>query len=204
MGRELVCNIRIGGKTTSAKALLETNEIVVRGDLRLKIPLATLKSVSARDGELHLKWPEGSAVLELGEQAEKWAHRILHPKSTADKLGIKPGLIISALSMPDGSLATSLRAEAKKFSDSRPLKDSDLIFVGAETLAGLTRVARLVDSLATAGALWIVYPKGKREIKEQHVLDAGRKAGLVDVKVVSFSATHTALKFVRPKAKRGA
>jgi hypothetical protein len=50
--------------------------------------------------------------------------------------------------------------------------------------------------------LWIVYPKGKREIKEQQVLEAGKQAGLVDVKVVSFSATHTALKFVWPKAKR--
>jgi hypothetical protein len=52
--------------------------------------------------------------------------------------------------------------------------------------------------------LWIVYPKGRQEIKEQHVLDAGKQVGLVDVKVVSFSATHTALKFVRPKAKRPA
>jgi hypothetical protein len=34
------------------------------------------------------------------------------------------------------------------------------------------------------------------------VLNAGRDAGLVDIKVVSYSPTHTALKFVRPKAKR--
>ncbi len=203
MGRELVCNIRAGGKTTSARALLETNEIIVRGELRLKIALASLKSVSARDGELHLKWPEGSAVLELGEHAEKWAHKILHPKSTADKLGIKPGLVISAIATHDRNFVDELRAAAQKFSDVRPLKDSDLIFVGVESVAGLARVAKPAGSLAKAGALWIVYPKGKQEIKEQHVLDAGRRAGLLDVKVVSFSATHTALKFVRPKAKRG-
>ena len=203
MGRELVCNIRTGGKTTSAKALLETNEIIVRGELRLKIPLASLKSVSARDGELHLKWPEGSAVLELGEHAEKWAHKILHPRSTAEKLGIKSGLIISAIATHDGNFVDELRAAAQKFSDARPLKDSDLIFVGVESVASLARVAKPAGSLAKAGALWIVYPKGKQEIKEQHVLDAGRRAGLLDVKVVSFSATHTALKFVRPKAKRG-
>jgi len=56
--------------------------------------------------------------------------------------------------------------------------------------------------LSSAGALWIVYPKGKQAIKEQQVLDAGKAAGLVDIKIVSFSATHTALKFVRPKATR--
>jgi len=202
MGRELVCKIDTGGKTTSAKALLETNEIIVRGELRLKISLASLKSVSARNGELHLKWPEGSAILELGEHAEKWANKILHPKSTAEKLGIKPGQIISASSLPDSKFLDELRAAAKKFSDSRPLKDSDLILAGAEKVAGLARIGKLAESLASAGALWVVYPKGRQEIKEQQVLDAGRQAGLLDVKVVSFSPTHTALKFVRPKAKR--
>jgi hypothetical protein len=52
------------------------------------------------------------------------------------------------------------------------------------------------------GALWIVRPKGRPEISERAVMAAGKAAGLVDVKVVSFSATHTAEKFVIPLAKR--
>jgi len=50
--------------------------------------------------------------------------------------------------------------------------------------------------------LWVVYPKGRKEVTEDDVLGAGRKAGLKDVKVVGFSATHTALKFVVPVGKR--
>ena len=103
--------------------------------LRLKIPLASLKSVVARDGELHLKWPEGSAVFEIGDHAEKWAHKILHPKSTAEKLGIKPGLVISALGMADGNFVKDLRATAESFSDTKALNNSDLIFFGAEKAA---------------------------------------------------------------------
>jgi hypothetical protein len=202
MGRELLCNIRAGGKAARGKALLETNEIIFRGDLRLKIPFASLKSVVARNGELHLQWAEDSAVFELGKQAEKWAHKILHPKSTAEKLGIKPGLVISAITMGDDNFVKDLRAQSKSFSDFKALKTSDLIFFGASKAGELTRVKRLVPSLASAGALWIVYPKGRLEITELQVLNAGRAARLVDVKVVSFSPTHTALKFVRPKAKR--
>ncbi len=48
----------------------------------------------------------------------------------------------------------------------------------------------------------IVYPKGQKTITESTVRTAGLKAGLTDIKVVGFSATHTALKFVIPKAKR--
>jgi hypothetical protein len=202
MGRELLCTVRAGGKTGRGKALLEISEILFRGDFRLKIPFASLKSVVVHDGELHLKWPEGSLVLELGEQAEKWAHKILHPKSTAEKLGIKPGLVISAVAMEDGDFVQMLRANAKGFSDAKPLVDSDLIFFGVAKAVELTRAKKLAPSLARAGALWIVYPKGRKEITELQALSAGKAAGLVDIKVVSFSATHTALKFVRPKAKR--
>jgi hypothetical protein len=141
-------------------------------------------------------------VFELGPKAEKWAHKILHPKSTAEKLGIKPGLVISAIALDDEGLLKDARMRSKSFSGSGGLKNSDLVFFGAEKAKDLARIARLAPLLATAGALWVVYPKGKREITEPQVLGSGKASGLVDVKVVSFSPTHTALKFVRPKASR--
>jgi hypothetical protein len=139
MGSDLLCKIRSGGKEASGKALLETNEIIFRGDLRLKIPLASLKSVVARDGELHLRWPKGAAVFELGDHAEKWAHKILHPKSTAEKLGIKPGLVLSVVGIAHDSFVKDLCATAESFSDTKPLRNSDLIFFGAEKTAQLVR-----------------------------------------------------------------
>lgn len=199
MGNELLCTMRYGRKSASGKALLESNEIIFRGDPRLKIPLASLTSVVARDGNLHVTWAEDSAIFELGPHAAKWADKILHPKSTFDKLGIKPGLNISAVSLHDRDFLKQLRAHDKSFSDSKPSPDSDLIFFGVQTEAELKGLRTTASHLAKAGALWVVYPKGRKEINEQQVLDAGRKAGLIDVKVVSFSATHTALKFVHPK-----
>src|SRR5689334_3085433 len=163
MGRELLCTVCCEGKKARGKALLETNEIIFRGDLRLKIPLASLKSVVARDGELHLCWADGSAVFALGEQAEKWAHKILHPKSTAEKLGIKPGLTVSLSGGFPDVFVREVRGGAKAFSDTKPLKDSDLIFYEAQTAGELARVAKVVPALAAAAALWIVYPKGRGE-----------------------------------------
>jgi hypothetical protein len=202
MGKEQICTVRYEGRSCSGKALLETTEILFRGDIRLKIPFTSLKSVVAKDGQLHLRWPQGSAVFELDAQAEKWAHKILHPKSTVEKLGIRPELVVSCVEMSDGKFVNEVRNSAKSFFDAAPQKNSDLIFFGAGKATALPRIKKLVASLAPAGALWIVYPKGKIEIREMDVLNAGRAAGLVDVKVVSFSATHTALKFVRPKNTR--
>lgn len=202
MGKEMVCMVHYDGKASTGKALLETSEVLFRGDFRLKIPFASLKSVVARGGELRLKWSHGSAVFELDEQAERWAHKILHPRSTAEKLGIKPGMVVSAVAVEDAGFVNDLRFQAKSFSESNPLEESHLIFLGAQKASDLGRVPKLAPSLAKAGALWIVYPKGKSEIREIDVLAAGKAAGLVDIKVVAFSATHTALKFVRPKKSR--
>jgi hypothetical protein len=202
MGREIQCRAKSGGKWIAGKALLETNEVIFRGDLRLKIPIAALESVVARNGELHLKWAGQSAAFELGDQAEKWAHAILHPKSTADKLGIKSGLRISVLHVASDSTMEDARKAAKEFSDEKPLKDSDVIFFGATTASDLRGLKKLLAWLAPNGALWVVYPKGRKDITELKVLEAGRATSLLDIKVVSYSATQTALKFVRPKDKR--
>jgi hypothetical protein len=79
---------------------------------------------------------------------------------------------------------------------------SDAIFFGATREADLGALDRLKSSLKPDGALWIVRPKGRPEISEAAVMRAGKAAGLVDVKVVSFSPTHTAEKFVIPVANR--
>jgi len=202
MGRELQCRAKSAGKWHKGKALLETSEIIFRGETRLKIPFASLTSVEARDGQLHIKWQDNSAIFELGEQAEKWADKILHPKSTVEKLGIKTGLTVSFVSMPVDQTMQDARTIAAAFSGRQALRNSDIIFFGAAAAANLADIKKLLPSLASRGALWIAYPKGRKEITELQVLQAGRNAGLYDVKVVSYSATYTALKFVRPKDKR--
>jgi hypothetical protein len=80
--------------------------------------------------------------------------------------------------------------------------DSDTIFFATDSQKELSGVAKIAKSVKGAAALWIVYPKGQKTITENDVIAAGRKTGLKDVKVVGFSATHTALKFVIPLDKR--
>ena len=80
--------------------------------------------------------------------------------------------------------------------------DSPWIFLAAGKSGELANVKQIAKGMRGAAALWIIYPKGQKTITENDVRGAGLKAGLTDVKVASFSATHTALKFVIPVAKR--
>ena len=203
MGSEVKCVVRANGKRAEGKALLETTEIIFRSDaLRLTIPFARMKSVKAVDGELRVQLTEGAVVFEVGPQAEKWAHKILNPKSRMEKLGVKEGAKVTVIGKLEAEFEAELEKVAPDFVRGTIVKDTELIFLTAETEKELTRAANIAKVMRGPAALWIVYPKGRKAITENGVLSVGRRAGLKDVKVVGFSPTHTALKFVLPLEKR--
>src|SRR5438270_5941382 len=99
MGAEARCELRLNGASHEGKALLETDELLFRGDahggarrgFRLAIPLVSIRDVSGADGQLRVSFSggDGDAVFVLGAQAEKWATRIRSPKPLIDKLDVK-------------------------------------------------------------------------------------------------------------------
>jgi hypothetical protein len=202
MGNELKCTVRYGKETSVGKALLETSEVLFRGEFRLKIPFGSIKSAKAVDGELRLQTADGLAVFEIGPDAEKWCEKILHPKSRIEKIGVKPRAKVSLFGTFDAEFLSELKSLDAAVTKDKVAAESDAVFFAADSLKELSLVARIAKSLKGATALWIVYPKGQKTITENDVIAAGRKTGLKDVKVVGFSSTHTALKFVIPIDKR--
>ena len=202
MGQELDCRMHYQGRTLAGKAYLETSHILFRGEERLQIAVTELRSVTARDGLLHLDFPGGPVSLELGAAAEKWANKILHPPSRADKLGVKPGLSVRLVGQFDAGFLDDLRSVEIAPASANAKVKADLIFLAAENGQALDRIPKLAATLKPAGARWVVYPKGVQVIREIEVLSAGRSAGLKDTKVAAFSPTHTALRFVIPVAAR--
>jgi len=206
MGQERECTLRLGRRRIEGEALLETSEILFRpadGSKRLKFAFADIsKSVKAVDGELRFHTEDGPAVLELGPAAEKWAEKILHPKSRSEKLGVKGGMQVAIIGEFDAEFRNELRAIVEKVSEGKITDGAELIFVAVESEKNLAGVAKIAKSVKGAAGMWIVYPKGKKKITENDVIGAGRKTGLKDVKVVGFSPTHTALKFVLPFDRR--
>lgn len=202
MGNEAKCTVSFGEQKSEGKALLETSEILFRGGFRLKIPLSTIKAAKAVDGELRLQTADGLAVFHLGTTAEKWRDKILHPKTRIAKLGVKPGARVSLLGEFDAEFLHEVAGLTKSVSKGKAATDSEWVFFAAGSKGDLAALPKIAKAIHGAAGLWIVYPKGQKHITENDVLAAGRKSGLKDVKVVGFSSTHTALKFVIPLSKR--
>jgi hypothetical protein len=203
MGSEARCKAHAGGKAATGKALLETDEIVFRGgELRFAIAYKDMRSVAVDAGELVIETGAGEVRFELGPLAAKWAEKIRNPRSLMDKLGLKAGQRVALIGLEDESFEAEVRTRCTDVSVGKAKGGSNVVFLGVAAKRDLARIATIARSLEPAGALWVVRPKGRPEPSESQVMEAGRAAGLVDVKVVRFSATHTAEKFVIPVARR--
>lgn len=204
MGYDATCTMTVDGKTTRGTAMLEHKDLVFRGPVRLTLPLSAITEATARDGTLHVRFGGKTAELTIGSAAEKWARRITSPPTRLDKMGVKAGMRVAAIGVSDEGFLSEVAARAGEVTRTAPAatRPVDLIVYGVEHRDALGRIAALVRLIKPDGAIWIVRPKGRKEITEAETMAAGKRAGLVDVKVVSFSETHTAEKFVIPVAKR--
>lgn len=122
-------------------------------------------------------------------------------KPLLDKLGVKAGMLVAVLGIDDPDFVADLTKRVGEFA-TEVAPDRDAIFVAIDGPGDLPQLAELKKAIKPHGMIWAVYRKGQKDFNENHVLEGGLAAGLVDVKVARFSDTHTASKFVIRKAER--
>ncbi|MFN8633953.1 MAG: hypothetical protein U0893_08875 [Chloroflexota bacterium] len=212
MGQEARCLARVGEQTVEVKALLESDELILRGEHRARLRFTELDGVEAADGRLTLRRGGEAVVLELGATAERWAAKILNPRTLLDKLGVKPGQRACAVGLTDADLLAKLRSATMltelppvgtgALPPEAPDRQVDLVFVEVRSRDDLAALGALREWIVQAGAVWVLHPKGRADLRDTDVMAAGKAAGLVDNKVARVSATLSALRFVIPKASR--
>lgn len=204
MGYEAACTLHMDGGTSHGTVRLEGRELLFRGLVRLTIPLTEIRSAIAANGVLTIRFGGRVAHFEMGPAAASWAARITSPPSRLDKLGVRPGMRVVAAGVPDPGFLKEVEQRGAILVTATAARSApvDLVFHPAEERAALERLAELRTSITPAGAIWVVRPKGSKAITESETMTAGKRAGLVDVKVVSFSDAYTAEKFVIPVADR--
>ena len=191
MGLEAESDLETEGATHRVKALLESRELILRGDVRRTFKIADIGDIAAHDGALHFRHDGTGYILRLPPgRADTWARKLTTPPpSLASKLGVspdKPALVIG--SIVDEALAAALRGNTAADADS-----ATQVVVIAET----------PDALPDPGQLpplpvWVVYPKGVRStLPESVVRGHMRSAGWSDTKTCAVSDRLTALRFHR-------
>ncbi len=122
-------------------------------------------------------------------------------KPLAEKLGVKPGFRVAVLNAPVG-YRKKLGALPDGVTTTHLLEQPmDFIHFFVRNKAELeAEFARLKQSLAPDGMLWVSWPKGSSKVatdlNENIIREIGLQHGLVDVKVAAIDAVWSGLKFV--------
>jgi hypothetical protein len=122
-------------------------------------------------------------------------------KSLIDKLGVAPGARVAFIGLIDAELATAIAGRATLVDDmvSEPC---DMILIAMNTETDLAQLQKVQTRIVRHGAIWVIWPKGHRSFNETMIREGALASGLVDVKVVRYSATLSGLKLVIPRAQR--
>ncbi|HEY7282466.1 MAG TPA: hypothetical protein VID47_12825 [Actinomycetota bacterium] len=117
-------------------------------------------------------------------------------KPLLDKLGVKERMRIAVLGLDDPAFVELLGTRTGDVYVDRRRVGLDQIYVRFDRREDLKRLHTHVRFIERNGSIWALWPKGTKGINDNDVRDAGLDAGLVDVKVVSFSSELSGLKLV--------
>nr|WP_314439094.1 hypothetical protein [uncultured Brevundimonas sp.] len=195
MGREALVYAEVGEQVGEAKALLESNELILRGEVRRRYPRPELENVRVAGDALHFRCLGEEVRLELGAQvAESWRLAIATPPPT---LRFKLGLNNGATAFLVGKTADA------ELCDALTGVMIDDATAAKMIIACVDEVADLENALSAAALnpllpIWMVYRKGRGvTVGDGAIRESLRSAGLRDTKSCSVSDSYTATRYNR-------
>jgi hypothetical protein len=204
MAMESACKLQVGRDHFEGKVRMEADHIDFSGPTKFRFRITEMTAPRRQD-DLTIGFGfhgHGVAIELTTERAtQNWIDYILHPRTLADKLGVKDGHTVRVMNLDDNELLDSLQTKNTKLV-SHATSRCDLVMLGVERSSELRQLEDLSENLRPNGAIWVVLPKSGRTVTKANVVAAVREAGLNHVEIVDYSETQAAHKIVRNQIAR--
>jgi hypothetical protein len=184
MGREVDAQADYHGQSGSVRVLLESDALVLRGEIKARIPRRALQGWQADADDLQLSTPEGPLVLTMGAaEAAKWVVALNKPLPTlAEKLGVAGKKLWLMADTQDENLASALTGIQQV-----GMAEASLAIAVLRQADDLDRLLNLCSEHPTL-PIWAINQKGARAgLPESAIRLALRAIGLVDTKACAVS-----------------
>lgn len=195
MGREAIAQAEIGSESGEVRVLLESQELILRGNIRRRFPREALTDVHVDEDALCFQAMGESVRLYLGATvAAAWAKAIATPlPSLKAKLGLAKG----GQALCVGTFDDPLLDEAVNDSRAQDIARADMIIARVDGLSDL-EAALAIHAASPLLPLWAVYPKGSGvTFGDSHIREILRAAGFRDSKSCAVSPRLTATRYGR-------
>ncbi len=196
MGLEAETTCTVSGKIFAVKALLESTELILRGALKRKLPIAALKHVTVKNTALTFTAEGESFALALGAaKSAAWAKKIAAPPpSLAKKLGIS----VEAMAFVIGAHDDAELDAALKGNTTATPKQAALFIAVVRSEAELDAALKAYGKAQVP--LWLINFKGpKSALGENTIREKLRALGFKDTKTCAVSAALSGTRYNRPK-----
>lgn len=191
MGTVIEGLLTVGGQKVNVKADFASDHVTFSGGRRGEVKYSAIAVLGTAKGRLRLRVDDAVMEFELGARVDRIAAKIRQPPSLAQKLGIEPAMTVAV----EGHADLTLKRALEETTRTRGV--AEVVFACVSSVEELDGFPGWLTRMDDAGALWIVYPKARREIRESDVLAAGHLHGLVETRVARISETRTSVRFVR-------
>lgn len=198
MGKEALVFAEVGGEAGEVRALLESHELILRGEVRRRIAIQSIRDLTIDGDDLTFSNGGEAVCLRLGASvASRWKTAIeTPPPDLKAKLGIKVGCRVCCLGTLDDELRRAVSGHEEP-----DVSSATLLIARIETASALETA---LTTLANHPALpmWAVYAKGPSVIfGDTAIRTRLRQAGLRDSKSCSISDLLTATRYRAPSAQ---
>ncbi len=192
MGKEADIRAEVNDASGEVRALLERDELILRGEIRRRFPRNGLENLQVADGVLSFTGAGQAVRLHLGDAAQTWYTAITTPPpSLRAKLGLDRGgkaLVYGACD--DAELAAAL--DGAVTDDGAQATMLIACITSPEDLAAAEAVQARYPQLP----IWAVYPKGRNvSYGESAIRETLRAHGFRDSKTCSVSTRLTATRY---------
>jgi hypothetical protein len=191
------CDWTHGGRTDSVRASLGRYAITFGGSADGRLPYTDIVEVWQYGAIIHIRFPEGEAKMDMEDvrRARRFARKMEDAPSPLEVLGAKKGDAVAVVGLPDSWVYRLLRRRRLTPVDGSP-SGLDMMVIGVSDEGGLAAIPGLMPHLRQGGVIWVVYPRGHREISTDTVAEAGRRLDLRGELELQVSSRHSALKLV--------
>jgi hypothetical protein len=198
MGYEAQVLCELGPERHTVLALLESQELVLRGALRRRFLIAYMAAPRVHRGALTFESKDGDTVaLHLGDElARKWLKKIqTPPPPLAAKLGIcahDPAAVLGPVT--DAQLGQALQGATTE-----DMRRATVLVAMLHSMSDLEAAVAQHASMPCRG-VWLVHRKGPdAALPDARIREAMRELGYKDHKITGVSAEWTATRYAKPQ-----
>ena len=197
MGLEEKVTAKKGRKTFDGKLHVDSRQLEFRSkEFKWNVSLDGKPDAEASKGLLVVQNGSEKVSFKVSEP-QKWVSKILNPPSLTKKLGVKSEQCCFISKGFDRAFKTEIRAAGAKIV--RSIERAELLFLRIDSVEQLSSFDEVASELESGVNIWVIWPKGSKNIGQSDVMRRAKSLGLGPSKTASINDDHSSMRFAKTK-----